>query len=523
MSGIARFLLPVAWICLLVSGCSPTTVALSPSQTPVVVVNPTFSASSGARFEESACPVQNQQGLAVKCGFLIVPEDRINGGERTIKLAVAIVGSGASEPKGDPLVVMIFGPGGQLRYLDGIAYLLNQVQSQRELIIMDQRGTGFSQPTLDCPEVRDAFYATLEQAPFSDTVKAQYQDAYRTCRERMIVSGVNPDLYNTASSAMDLEDLRHVLGLREFNVYGLGYSGRVALQWMRANPQGVRSLILDSALPPDTDVYVEQVNAVGRSLGLFFARCAADDKCKAAYPDLEKTFYQDIEKLNMHAEEVNTADLQEGKRYNLTVNGDRFIDLVVTLIGTDSPDLIAQIPQMVYQVRDGKLDTLATLLSSYIGYITPDGSGMPVNVYCAEELTASNRAKIADAIHKAPPGTSNYLNHLMDANYSNCEAWKGKAVSPEEKKPVSSGVSTLLLAADNGPLDPAAWQAEAKGSLTNSRMATFPAAGYGVLGAYSWLDCWRKVTLGFINDPTAMLDSACTQEKKTITWITFSP
>jgi pimeloyl-ACP methyl ester carboxylesterase len=523
MSKISRIILPIAWLCLLLSACGTRPTQEQPTSTPVAKVEPTFPTTGVPRFEEATCQVENYQQLSIKCGFLIVPEDRLNGGERTIKLSVAVINSGSGEPKKDPLVITIFGPGGQVRYLNGIAYLLNQVLSERELIVMDQRGTGFSDPVLECPEVRETFYNTLEQAPFTETVIAQTQDAYRACRSRLVASGVNLEYYTTSASAMDLEDLHNVLGLKEFNVYGLGYGGRLALQWARLNPQGLRSLILDSAIPPDADLFVEQVNSVGRNLELFFERCAGDGKCKAAYPDLETVFYQDVEKLNMHVVEVNTADLQEGKRYNLSVNGDRLIDLTLALVGSDSPDLIAQLPQMIYQVRDGKYDTLATLLSSYIGFIGPDSSGMQVNIFCAEELTPAINAKIADAIHKAPPGTSNYLNHLMDANYSNCEAWNGKAVSTEEKKPVSSGVPTLLLAADNGPLDPATWQAEAQGTLSKSRMVTFSAAGYGVLGSYSWLDCWRQVTLGFITDPGAMLDSACTQEQKNISWITFSP
>ena len=76
--------------------------------------------------------------------------------------------------------------------------------------------------------------------------------AGQACHDRLVQHGVDLSAYNSAATAADIEDLRVVLGYSKWNLYGGSYGSRIALTVMRDFPQGVRSVILDSAIPPLT-------------------------------------------------------------------------------------------------------------------------------------------------------------------------------------------------------------------------------------------------------------------------------
>src|SRR5947209_13862722 len=115
--------------------------------------------TSVPRFDPAPCPFKPAGGIAegknLRCGYLVVPENRSAAGSRTIRLAVAIFKSPAAHPASDPVVFLQGGPGaGAL----GIAPFINSSSlpawtGDRDLILIDQRGTRYSQPSLACPEV----------------------------------------------------------------------------------------------------------------------------------------------------------------------------------------------------------------------------------------------------------------------------------------------------------------------------------------------------------------------------------
>jgi pimeloyl-ACP methyl ester carboxylesterase len=111
--------------------------------------------------------------------------------------------------------------------------------AKRDFIVVDLRGSGYSQPALDCPD---------RSGP-----AAQWM---RTCRERLS-SIADLDCYNSAAVAADLADLRRALGIREWNLLGESYGTRYALTAMRDQPEGIRSVILDSVVPPEADQYAD--------------------------------------------------------------------------------------------------------------------------------------------------------------------------------------------------------------------------------------------------------------------------
>jgi pimeloyl-ACP methyl ester carboxylesterase len=522
MFTINRFLLAGVLLCMLVSGCAQKqdSTNLAPLVQPVGGAQVT---PSPAKYAEADCPFEKPGYMTavLKCGYLEVPEDRTKADGPTIKLAVAVIKAGGTEAKADPMIFMIGGPMGNLSFVGGVAYLFDEIHTNRDLIVMDQRGVGYSKPNLDCPEVSAVYAELVEQLPYSEAVQARFLDAQKTCHDRLATTGAQLEGYTTAQSVEDLESLRRELGYKTINIYGLGYGSRLALEWINRYPQNVRSVILDAPLPPEVNVLVEQVNGSARVLDLFFKRCAADEKCNTTYPNLESVFYEVVDTINASSIKVPVADMQHGKSYNLAVNGDRLIDMLLWMLNNNSPDYIAQIPQMIFQSRDGKYTVLSSMLSDYVGYGEPSNTGMQSLVYCGTDFTPDARAQVTNAIGKLKGGLNNYFTQTTKATFASCDVWKAKIVPAAERKVITSDVPTMILTGEGDVVAPSVWAENAKQNLSKSFYFEFKGIGGGVLGSNIYTTCFKKLQSSFLDKPDTQPDGSCTQAKYSVPWITF--
>jgi hypothetical protein len=190
-------------------------------------------AESGAtpQFESASCPTATEPVAALqaaRCGYLVVPENRSKPDSRTIRLAVAIVPAATGKPLPDPVVFMAGGPG-ESAILDTPFLVDAGINRDRDLIIMTQRGTLFDKPNLNCPEL-DQFYARQVSLLYGAPSTGQEQAAAaKACRDRLAAEGVDLSGYNTTENAADFADLRRVLGIETWNVYGYSYGTELAL------------------------------------------------------------------------------------------------------------------------------------------------------------------------------------------------------------------------------------------------------------------------------------------------------
>lgn len=198
-------------------------------------LSPADAATSGAeatrRFESVPCPttVEPIPGLqAARCGYLVVSEIRSKPDSQSIRLAVAIVPAASGNPQPDPVVFMAGGPG-ESAIVDTPFLVEAGINSDRDLIIMTQRGTLFDDPYLDCPQL-DQFYARQISLRYGAPSTGQEQAAAAmACRIRLVGRGIDLSGYNTTENAGDFADLRRVLGIRTWNVYGYSYGSDLAL------------------------------------------------------------------------------------------------------------------------------------------------------------------------------------------------------------------------------------------------------------------------------------------------------
>ena len=229
------------------------------------------------------CLVEPSGGVKAECGNLITWENRV-AKKRIVSLPFIRLKTANPNPKPDPVVWTSGGPGlSSLKRVRGAQYLKSYM-AERDFIVFEQRGTTYARPTLKCEDV-DRIYES------SRVEKAALLEAVRECRRKLTTSGIDLSAYNTKAIAEDFEDLRKLLGLSQWNLFGASYSTQIMLTIIRDYPASVRSAILDSPLPLSVNYDETSIDAVVNSLNRVFERCRKEPVCLNRFPRLRSRFY----------------------------------------------------------------------------------------------------------------------------------------------------------------------------------------------------------------------------------------
>jgi pimeloyl-ACP methyl ester carboxylesterase len=457
----------------------------------------TDSVAAEPTFESADCEIEIPEGQQAECGYLTVPESRTDPDGRTVRLHVAVFKSKNPNPQPDPIVYLEGGPGGHTTFVDGFKPFLED----RDFIMFDQRGVGTSEPALNCQETIDLAYELLDDNISLAESNARFEEAVIQCRDRLAQTGVNLSSYDSAASAADLNDLREALGYESWNLYGISYGTRLALTAMRDHPEGIRSVILDSTVPLQTNETDLPANA-DRAFQKLFDGCAANERCNAAFPNLEQTFFDLVERLNREPVTEEVTDPLDGQQYTILLNGDSLISAM--FLSLYISEVIPLLPQIINDIDTGRDYSLFALLA-YNNVLVQKlvSTGMYYSVRCAEEVPFSTRDELLAADDPFPEQRGIFdLESMSDI----CSAWGAIPSDAVENQPVQSDLPTLVLGGEYDPVTPPADGELAAQTLSKSTFLEFPGLGHGVTLAN---ECPANIAIAFLNDPTAAPDSSC--------------
>jgi pimeloyl-ACP methyl ester carboxylesterase len=456
------------------------------------------------RFEPAPCPVEDPEELQgrAECGYLVVPETRGSNSPRTLRLAVAVVKAREEQPEPDPVMVLHGGPGGQLlrsirSYVDG------SLAEDRDVILLDQRGTGKSEPVL-CPDLARQDFQPLAADLGPREEMARRIEAQLACRDELVAAGFDLGAFNSDASAADLNDLRRTLGYARWNLFGTSYGTKLALTTLRHFPEGVRSVVLDSAYPPGLESGARAID-FARALEELHGSCAADAACHAAYPDVRGMIGETLRALREKPLQVPVAE-------SFPIDGDAYAvnpqDLLAALHqGLYDRQIIPALPFLITAIRDRNVEALT-------GFVDAMGE-KAVRVNRAVYNTVECYERFPFWRETARPGVPSPWTELLRefvqfaVDSPVCAKWSQHRARPEEDKPVVSDVPTLILAGQYDPITPPEFGRQAAETLSQSRTVEFPHVGHV---AFRSDDCPKNVVLQFLRDPQAELDLSCIRE-----------
>ena len=440
-----------------------------------------------SEFTTGECPFDLPSSSDVECGYLTVPENRSLAESPWIELAVAIVYApdGAEAEVNAPVVYLAGGPGGSA--LDDFAadpeswdYPFLQT---RDLILIDQRGTGHSLPSLDCPE-----FQTADDGENPDQL----------CFDRLAAEGIDLSAYNTRENAADVTALRKALDIDEWDLLGISYGTRLALEIMRNHPDGVRSVILDSPFPPNVDVPVEEVYSMTDALSELFVDCERDTYCSETYPDLENVFLDTVQRLN----EDGTAEIY----------GD---DLVFALSSTFSDtSLIPLLPYVIYEVANDNFEALGEIAAEdgasrrIYQDQDPDFSdseGMYNSVICSDEYIDGDYDRVESVVVGTIPEELEgaLLQSVFDLTQL-CSYWN--PMDTVDNTAVASDIPVLVLSGRYDVATPPSWAELTTATLRSAYLFVFPGAGHSLLSS---VECAINIAADFLDNPIREPSSQC--------------
>jgi pimeloyl-ACP methyl ester carboxylesterase len=444
------------------------------------------------------------------CGSVQVYENTSTQKGRRILLNVAVVPAvspapatppapaapGATTTPGhspDPLFLLAGGPGQAATQ----AFALHvpdfeSVLQQRDLVLVDMRGTGQSNP-LRCST------PNLQSAPASAPTPslANPADALTAC---LATLNADPTLYTTQAAANDLDQIRQALGYQKINLLGVSYGTRLALAYLRQYPDRARTLTLDGVSPLDWELGPYNPANAQRSLDLIFTECAADTACQAAYPNLPQEFTTLMATLDKQPMEVNLVHPLTNQRIQLELTHDEAAQAIQFMSFSDNT--IAAIPQLIHNVAaNGQYNLLASqyLIASY-SLRQPVADGLYLSVVCAEDVPF---------YPAAPEQVSSYLPDHTQAQAQQCQAWPHALVPAAFKQPVRSNAPVLLLSGQLDPVTPPSNAEQAARTLPNSLSLVMPGLGHNVV----FTDCLPDVVAAFLQAGTVKgLDTSCVKQ-----------
>ena len=488
---------------------------ITPLPEPTNTPTPEPTAVQRASFDGASCPFDLPPGLeegeTVDCGYLTVPESRADPESRTVRLAVAILHpSGNPEP--DPVVYLEGGPGASalemMKYTFGLLFepLLS---ANRDIIIFDQRGVGFSEPALECPEMRQLGLELMDEEIDGKRVSEEealilLKDAALACRQELS-DVANLPAYETAASAADVEDLRLALGYDQVNLWGTSYGTWLALEVIRRYPEGIRSVVLDSVYPPDMDLLAETPMNAAHSVSLLFEACTADEACDRAFPDLRSVYSDTVERLNADPATFQITNPLTRQSYDVLMTGDNLTTFLFQFLY--ATDVIPSLPQILWDASQGTFVTIAQLMGSLLVTAEAVSSGQQITVLCHDEIAFGSEERFDAAIAEHPELERAFHDTILgEAGIQFCESWQVGQADATLTEAVTSDLPTLILSGEFDPVTPPAWGRHVASTLVRSYFFEFPGVGHG---ASAVAGCPQEMMVAFLADPAGAPDDAC--------------
>ncbi|HCD27789.1 MAG TPA: alpha/beta hydrolase [Gammaproteobacteria bacterium] len=435
------------------------------------------SAVANQLLELQPCDLSQPNSAVVvkaECGSLSVAENPREPEGRRIDLHVAVLTARTDSPQSDPVMVLAGGPGqSAIDMLASSSQLFREIAKSRDLIFVDQRGTGRSNP-LHCD------YAESDALSVSNAALAAMTER---CLQ---VLTADPRFYTTAQAVDDLEQVRLALGVERVSLLGFSYGTRVAQEYLRRYEASVRTIVVDGVLPPQHVLGLGFAENLERVVALLIEECAADSGCAETFPNIRQD-YQKYLSLPPQAEVDATLRHPGTGRWENAATSREVADAAVRLFSY-APETQALLPAIIHGVVAGDWRTVtaqALILSGRMQSLL--AMGMQNSVMCSEDIAYfSNDLAINDA---------QMLGNMDDALRAVCSVWPIGEANPDVHTPLQSAVPALLLSGELDPVTPPSFGAAALTQFENGEHIVAQGVGHGVM----LQPCFQKLVADYID------------------------
>jgi pimeloyl-ACP methyl ester carboxylesterase len=428
------------------------------------------------------------------CGKYEVFEDRDAKTGRKIALNMILLPALSAKPAPDAVFYLVGGPGGAAT-ASATAGFMTRLRGERDVVLVDQRGTGASNP-LNCNFHGDK---THMQGYFDNPLDVA---KVRACREEL-EKVANLKLYVTSIAMDDLDEVRAALGYDKINVYGGSYGSTTSLVYLRQHPEHVRTVTVSSVAPPDAKLPLSFAKGVQNATNRLFEDCAADSACNAAFPKFREEFDAVLKQFDKGPVEVTTTNVYTRQQEHVTLTRDAFVEDIRLMLYV--PNAMSSMPLLIHLAATGNfgpfVSTAFQIASQIYGLLS---QGMQLSVVCSEDVPFITEADV-----KRDSAGSFYGDMRVRTLQQACAQWPQAKVPASFLNPVKSNVPVLLISGEIDPVTPP-WLAEsAARSLSNSRHVVIHNA------THTFYECTENLAADFIEKGSVQgLDTSCIEQIK---------
>ncbi|MBI4906061.1 MAG: alpha/beta hydrolase [Acidobacteria bacterium] len=430
------------------------------------------------------------------CGTFEVFEDRQAKSGRKIPLKIVILPALKQKSAPDPVFFLAGGPG------QGAAALASQLkepfrllQTDRDIVMVDQRGTGKSNP-LECkPGKKEDDEDPGDGSAFVKRLRGcldSYKDKADVTR------------YTTSIAMDDLDDVRRYLGYGKINIYGGSYGTRAAMEYVRRYRANTRSAVIDGVAPPDMRLPLYMARDGQRAIDILFSDCAKEPSCGERFPRLKERFLDLIAKLKVKPQHIRYVHPRTGEEKDLDVKRLTVAGILFTTLY--APTSASLVPLLIEQAEKGNFSGFLALGSAFDPSSGSLAQGMHFSVVCSEDAPRIQPGQVDQETADTFLGAE-----IAELRLKPCDFWPKGQVEPSYFTDIASDVPALILSGQLDPVTPPSWGEQVAAQWKNSKHIVVPATGHGAWSS----GCVLKLMSKFYNDGTAAkLDPACVQNVK---------
>ena len=349
-----------------------------------------------------------------RCGVLGVPENPNKPDGRRLSIAVAVIPAVTQPALADPIVVLMGGPGEDVITAAGLlADQFAQLRQNRDLLLVDQRGTGQS-GALHC----DLYSAEDPAASLRDVFPPA---AARRCAQRLRAKQV-----------------RLALGFGALNLFAGSYGTRAAQVYVRAYPQSVRTLYLGSVVPLDAANPLPFAKTAQTALENLLSDCAADSACHAAFPNLRDEFREISARLDSGAVRVAVP----GRTGAVPLFRGRVAEWMRSKLYR--PKSASTLPWLIHRAYEGDWSSVVDeLLADAKATDEALSLGLLFSITCNEDVAFVHEKDIW------PATAGTFLgDYRVRQQQTACDPWPRVSLPKGYRAPVQSPVPTLFVSGD---------------------------------------------------------------------------
>jgi pimeloyl-ACP methyl ester carboxylesterase len=436
--------------------------------------------------------------LGADCGTFVTPENPALPAGRKIELFVARVPAISFKKKPDPLFLIAGGPGtSAVDLYTSSAGPFDRVRRDRDIILLDQRGTGRSN-RLDCEYGDRNLFERVEDIRLAEENARCRDDLSKRADLRQ---------YTTSIAVRDLDDVRRALGYERINLFGNSYGTRVAQHYARRYPKATRTLILDGVVNPEVVLGPAIAVDAERALERILNRCLGDAACSKAFKDPTADYRELRARLTAHPVPTMVSDAATGRPINFEFTP-RHLSAVLRFASYND-DQAALLPLSLHMAtHESNFTPLASQFRVFAQSLEAAFAyGMHNSVACSEDTPLIDAHKLDVAALDATHMGAEQVRQLIEG----CKEWPRGVVDADLHAPLKSDAAALLLSGADDPVTPPEYAALAQRAFADSKHVIIAGHGHGQYGA----PCVDRIMATFIDAGSAKgLDASCTEKLK---------